>query len=116
MITAEKMEAVGEQVLGCVGKDVRTAALNDRGLYEVGEEAIPGNFAQAYDDAETGERGDLGGEVGGAVADLLGERLVSWRGTADDRGDPSVAEAEAIVAGDGAGLGGKTEGMQGRGT
>jgi hypothetical protein len=47
--------------------------------------------------------------VGTAVTNLLGKRLVAGRGAADDGGDPRVTELESIVAGDGAGLAGKSE-------
>jgi hypothetical protein len=48
----------------------------------------------------------------GAVANFLREGLVAGRGTADDRGDPRVAEFEAVVSGYGDGSAGQAELMQ----
>ena len=95
------MGSVGEAVLGFAG--------DDAGLEQVGEVAVEGDLAEADDDADAGQGLDFSGEVDGAVADLLGERLVAGRGAADDGGDPGVAEPEAVVAGDGAGFAGEAE-------
>jgi len=80
----------------------------------VGEVAIPGDLAEADNDADTWELGDLVGEMLGAVADLGGGGLVAGRGAADDGGDPGVFEAEAVVAGCSMGLGGESEGVEDR--
>ena len=106
------MEAVGEEELSAVGEDVRAATGDDASEDEVGEVAVPGDLAEADDDADAREGDDLGGEVDGAVADLLGEGLVAGWGAADDGGDPGVAEAEAVGAGDGEGGGGEAEGVE----
>jgi hypothetical protein len=64
----------------------------------MGQVAIEGDLPQADDDADTRKGFDLPGEVGGAVANLLRSGFVAgWRAT-DDRGDPGVAEFEAIIA------------------
>ena len=93
MVAAEQAEAVGEGVFGAVGEGVVGSAGDDAGVEQMGEVAVPGDFAEADDDADAGEGLDLGGEMLGAVADLLGEGLVAGRGAADDGGDPGVAEA-----------------------
>ena len=109
MVAAKQVEVVGQGVLGGVGKAVVGAAGDDAGVQQVGQEAVPGDLAEANDDADAGQRVDLGRQVDTAVANLLGCGLVAGRGAADDRANPGVAEAEAIVAGDGAGLGGEAE-------
>ena len=59
-----------------------------------------------------GRAGDFGGKVEGAGADFVGGGLVAGRRAADDRGDPGVAEFEAVVAMQSAGFGGKAEGIE----
>jgi hypothetical protein len=78
----------------------------------VGEEAVPGDLAEADDDADAGQCVNLGGEMDRAVANLLRRGLVSGRCAADYRCYPTVAKREAVVAGDGAGLIGKAEFME----
>ncbi len=56
-----------------------------------------------------GKCADLCGEMNRAVADLLGSGLVARRSAADYGGDPCVAQAEAVVAGDSAGFAGEAE-------
>jgi len=109
VVAAKQVEAGGQGVLGGVGKAVIGAAGDDAGLQQVGEEAVPGDLAEADDDADAWQRVDLGRQVDTAVANLLGRGLVAGRGAADDGTDPGVAKAEAVVAGDGAGLGGEAE-------
>lgn len=109
VVTAEEGEAVGEEVLGAVGEGVGGAAFDDSLPEEMGEVAVPGDLAEADDDANFGERGDLCGEMGGAVANLLWSGLVAGRGAADDGTDPELAELEAVVAADGHGFGGEAE-------
>ncbi len=52
------------------------------------------------------------GEVFAAVADLLGEGLVTGRCAANNRGDPGVPELEAVFAVDGARFVGEAEIVQ----
>jgi hypothetical protein len=92
-----------------MGEGVVGAAGDLAAQQEVGEEAVPGDLAEADYDANFGQGFDLGGEVSGAVADLLRRGLVAGWSAADDGGDPGVAETEAVVAGDGVGLGGEAE-------
>jgi hypothetical protein len=112
MVAAEEMEAIGQDVLGAVGEAVVGPSGYDSGVEQVGEVAIPGDFAEADDDSDAGQSGDLSGEMLGAVTDLLGERFVARRGATDDGGDPGVAEFEAVVAGDGFGPGGEAQVME----
>jgi hypothetical protein len=106
VVAAEQNDAVGQAVLCAGGEGVGGAPLDDALAEQVGEIAVPGDLSQADDDAYPGQRGDLGGEVRGAVADLLRCGLVAGRGAADDRADPELAQPQAVVAGDGPGLGG----------
>jgi hypothetical protein len=99
VIAAEESQAVGESVLGTVTKGVVGAAIDLAAQQEVGKEAVPSDFAQADDYPDLAQRFDLGGEMSGAVPNLLGGWLVSGWGAADDGGDPGMAEAQAVVAG-----------------
>lgn len=101
MVAPKQVKAVGECVFGGMGKAIVGAAGNDASEQEVGEECIPGNPAEADDDAQTRQSLDFGGEVHAAVADLLGRGLVARRRAADNGSNPRVAEAEAVIAGDG---------------
>jgi len=112
VVAAEQVEAVGQGVFGSVGEAVVRAAGNDAGVQQVGEEAVPCDFAEADDDTDARQRVDLCGEMDGTVADLLGRGLVAGRGAADDGADPGLAQVEAVVAGDGAGLRGEAKFMQ----
>lgn len=112
MIGGEKVESVGQDVLGAVGEAVGGFAGDDAGVEQVGHVAIEGDLAEADDDADAGECLDLGGEVGGTVADLLRGGFVSGRRATDNGGDPGMAELEAVVAGGGGGLVGESHLME----
>jgi hypothetical protein len=112
VISGEKMRAIREEVLGTVGEAVLGFAADDAGVEQVGEIAVEGDLSQADDDTDARQGLDLSGQMGGAVANLLGEGLVAGRGAADDGGDPGVAQLEAVVAGDGAGFAGEAELVQ----
>ena len=109
MVAAEERDAVGEKVFGGVGEGVGGAAFDDALVEEVGEVAVPGDFAEADDDADLAQGGDFGSEMDAAVADLLGGGFVAGRGATDDGADPELAEFEAVVAADGGGLTGEAE-------
>jgi hypothetical protein len=109
MVAAEKMETVGQGILGTVGETVVGSSRYDPCVKQMGEIAIPGDFSEADDDSDAWECSDLGGEMRGAVADLLRGGFVAGRGATDDRGDPGVAELEAVVAGDSKGFVSETE-------
>ena len=98
---------VGQKVLGAMAEGVGGAAFDDAFVEQMGEVAVPGDLAEADDDANFGERGDFGGEMRRAVADLLWCGLVAGRCAADDRTDPDLAQLEAVVAADGGGLAGQ---------
>ena len=106
------MEAVGKIVVGAVGEAVVGFARDDAGVEKVGEIAVEGDLTKADDDTDARQGVNLVGEVGGAVANLLGVGLVAGRGAANDRCDPGVAKFQAIFAGDGAGFGGEAELVQ----
>jgi hypothetical protein len=109
VIGSEEMETVREQILGSVGKTIFRFANNDAGLEQVGEVAVEGDLSEGDYDTDAWQGLDLGGEVRGAVAEFLWERLVAGRGAADDGGDPGVAEFETVVAGDGQWSGGEAK-------
>jgi hypothetical protein len=109
VIGSEEMETVREQILGSVGKTIFRFANNDAGLEQVGEVAVEGDLSEGDYDTDAWQGLDLGGEVRGAVAEFLWERLVAGRGAADDGGDPGVAELETVVAGDGQWSGGEAK-------
>ena len=112
MISGEEMQTVGEKILGTVGEAILGPARDDTGFEQEGQVTIEGDLSEADDDTDPREGLDFCGEVGAAVADLLGERLVTGRGTAYDRGYPGVSQLEAVVAVDGARFAGEAEFVQ----
>ena len=109
MVAAEQVQTVGQGELGGVGEAVVRSASDDSAEQKMGEEAVPGDLAEADDDADAGQRVDFGSEVDRAVANLLGRGLVAGRGAADYGADPGIAQAQAVVAGDGSGFTGEAE-------
>ena len=109
VVAAEESEAARECVLGAVAECVVGAAVDLAAQQEVGEEAVPGDLSKANDDANFWQRFDLGGEMGCAVTNFLGRWLVSGRSAAHYGGDPGMAKAQAVVAGDGVWFGGEAE-------
>jgi len=71
--------------------DVHAAALQQ---LQVGVEANP---PERDDDLDVGQRGELGLEMGKAVGDLVGGRLVIGRRAADRGGDERVAQLQAVA-------------------
>jgi hypothetical protein len=112
VVCGQEMQAIGKAIAGAVGEAVFRFALDDAGVEQVGEIAVEGDLSQADDDTDARQGVNLIGEVGGAVANLLGMGLVAGRGAANDGGNPGVAELQAIFAGDGAGFGGEAELVQ----
>lgn len=106
------MQAVGEKILGTVGEAVLGFAGDDAGVEQVSQISVEGYFSKTHDDTNARQGLNFGGQMGGAVANLLGKGLVTGRGAADDGGDPGVAQLEAVVAGDGAGFAGEAELVQ----
>jgi hypothetical protein len=114
MISGEKMQTVGEKILGTVGEAVLGLAGDDAGFEQEGQVTIEGDLSEADDDTDARQGLDFGGEVRGAVADLLGERLVARRGAAYDGGYPGVSQLEAVGAVEGARFGGEAEFVEDR--
>ncbi len=106
------MKAVGEKILCPMRKVILTLASNDAGMKQVGKVSIEGDVSETDDDADTWQCLDLSSEVGGAVTNLLGLRLVPGWSTADDRGDPGMAKLEAVLAMDGSRFVGQAEFVQ----
>jgi hypothetical protein len=109
VVGGKKMNAIRENIFGPVSKAVCGFARDNAGLQKEGEVAIEGDLAQADDDAYARQGLNFCCKMRCAVTNLLRGRFVSRRGTADDRGDPGMAEFEAVVAGDGGGLVGEAE-------
>ena len=112
MISGEKMQTVGEKILGTMGEAILGPAGDDAGFEQEGKVTIEGDLSEADDDTDARQGLDFGGEVRGAVADLLGERLVARRGAAYDGGYPGVSQLEAVGAVEGARFAGEAEFMQ----
>jgi len=103
------MQAARKKILSTMGEAVVGFVSNDAGLKQVGEITVEGDLSEADDDTDARQRLNFIGQMDGTVANLLWDGLVTGRGAADDRGDPGVAEFEAIVAGDGAGFAGEAK-------
>jgi hypothetical protein len=78
-------------------------------VQQIGHVAVEGDLSQTDDDADTRECLNFIGQMDCAVANLLRLGFVTGWGAADDGGDPSVAEFEAIVTGDSTGFAGESE-------
>jgi hypothetical protein len=107
MICGKEMQAVREKIVGAVREAVLGFASDDAGFEQEGEVAVEGDLSEANDDTDSGKGLNLAGQVGCAVANLLGKRLIARRGAANDGGDPGLTKLEAVVAGDGAGFRGE---------
>jgi len=114
MISGEKMQTVGEEILGAVGEAILGPAGDDAGFEQEGQVTIEGDLSEADDDTDARQGLNFSGKVVGAVTYLLGERFVAGRGAAYDRGYPGVAQLEAVVAVDGARFAGEAEFVQDR--
>jgi hypothetical protein len=112
VVRGQKVEAVGENVIGSVSEAVGRFACDDAGVQKMRQVAVEGDLSETDDDANARKRLDLPGEMRGAVANLLRLRLVAGRGAADDGGDPGVAKFEAIAAVGGAGFAGQAQVVQ----
>jgi len=106
------MQTVGEKILRTMREVILGFASNDASMKQVGKISIECDLSETHDDADTRQRLNLAGEVGGAVTNLLRQWLVARWSTTHDRSNPGVAKLEAIVAVDGAGLGGQAKFMQ----
>lgn len=114
VVAAEQRDAVGQLVLSGVAKGKGRAAFDDSLPEKVGEVAIPGDLAEADHDADFRQGGELGGEVRGAVANLLRGGLVAGRSAAHYRSYPKPTQFKAVVAADGYGLAGQAEFVEDR--
>lgn len=106
------MQSVGKNVLRAVRETVGGFTGDDARMKKMGQISIEGDLTKADDDANPRKSFNLVGEMGSAVANLLRRGFVARRGAADDRGDPGVAEFEAVVARDAGGLAGKPQLVQ----
>jgi len=109
VVGGEQIETVREKVFGPVGETVVRLASDNTGLQEKSHISVEGYLAETDDDTYARQSLNLMGEVGSAVANLLRERLVAGRGTADHRGDPCMTKLETVVAGYGARFAGEAE-------
>ena len=106
------MQTVWKKVICSVAEAIGRFACDDTGEQKMREIPVEGDLSKTDDDANTRQGLDLSGEMGGTVAYLLRLRFIVGRRTADNGGDPGVAQLEAVVAVDGAGLAGQTELVQ----
>jgi hypothetical protein len=108
------MHSIRKNVLCAVSEAVGGFPGDDAHLQKIGEVAIKGDLAKAYDHPNARQGLNLIGKMGRAVANLLRQRLISRRRTADDGGYPGVPELEAIIAGDAGWLAGKPQLVENR--
>jgi|SRR5665213_1446215 len=101
------MHSIRKKVFRAVSEPIRRFTGNDAHLQKIGEVAVEGYFAEAYDDANARQSLNLIGKMRGAVANLLREGLIPRRRTADDRSYPGVAQFKTVVARDASWLAGK---------
>ena len=104
MVAAEQVQAVRQPVLGAMREEVCRPALDCSGLQQLRKIPVPSNFAETDDDPDVRQGVEFGEQMLGAGADLRRSWLVAGRCTANDGGDPGVAEFEAVGGGDGAGF------------
>ncbi len=109
MIARQQMQAIGQDILGSMRKDILGFALDDTGVQQVRKIAVEGDLAEANNDANAREGSDLRREMAGTVANLLRKRLISGWGASNYRGDPGMAKLEAIISRDGAVFRSQTE-------
>ncbi len=106
------MQAVGEKILGSVGEAVFRFASDNSGMQEVRKIGVEGDLSEADDDANARQSLNLGGQMGGAVADLLRKGFIAGRCATDRGGDPGMPKFETVVAGNGAWFAGEAQVMQ----
>ena len=104
MIAGEYPKAIGQMVLESVSEAVAGARGEDSAAQRPGQQAVEGDAAEADHDAEVFEQAHFLVQPGRAVAELFGSGLIARRSAARHRGDPQIAEAHAIVAGESARL------------
>ena len=98
MIAGQKVETVWQDVFDSMAKAVLGFARNDAGLQQISHVAIESDLSQADNNSNLRQSFNLCRQVCGAVANLLRCGFVAGRSTADDRGDPGVAEFQTVVA------------------
>jgi hypothetical protein len=106
------MQTVGEKILGSVGEAVVRFASDDSGMQEMREICVEGDLSETYDDTNARQSLNLGGQMGGAVADFLRKGFIAGRCATDRGGNPGMPKFETVVAGNGAWLAGEAQVMQ----
>ena len=109
VVCGQKMQSIWKQIVCAVREAVFGFSSDGAGVQQMREVAIEGDLPEADDDADARQGLDFVGEMAGAVANLLWLGLVSGRGAANDRGDPGVAQFEAVVARGTCGLAGESQ-------
>jgi hypothetical protein len=109
MICGKKMETVGKEILGAMGKTIVGFACDDASVQQIGQVAVEGDLSQTDDNADTRESLNFIGQMDSTVTNLLRLGFVAGWSTADYGGDPGVAKFEAIVTGDSTGFAGESE-------
>lgn len=97
MIAADKRDAIRQLVLGSMGEEKSRSTLNNASAQKMSEVAIPGDFAEADDHLYARKECHFFGEVGRAIADLFGSRLVTGRRAPNYGADPHAAKPKAVV-------------------
>ena len=96
VIAADERVAVGQQVRDAVAE----RGLGTHHLPAMSEQVqirVEADLAERDDDADVRQRVELGVEVGKAVHDLFGRRLVRGRRATDGRKNERVAQPQAVV-------------------
>jgi hypothetical protein len=99
VIGGQKMHSVGENVLRTMGEPIGRLPGNDAHLKKISEIAVKGDLAKAHHHPNARKSMNLIGQMRSAVTNLLRERFIPRRRTADDRGYPCMAQLKPVVAG-----------------
>ena len=112
MEAGKDMQAAGQGIFRAVGKGEAGARRDFAGAMQVGQQTVKSDAAEADDDTQMLEEGNLLVDPWSAIAQLLRCGLVrGWRAT-PNRGDPKIGELHAVIARYGVGLRGKACFMQ----
>src|SRR5579871_2623861 len=97
MVAGDHRKTIGERELCAVRKGIAGATDRMARSLRPGEKSVESNSAQAYDDAQVAQRGQLPIEPWRAIAKFFRGWLVSGRGAADDRSDPKIVQLHSII-------------------
>lgn len=112
MVSGKEMDSVGKSILCAMSKTVGRLALNNAGMQKMSEVTVKGNLSKANNNTDAGQSMNFIGQMSGTVANLLGQRFVAGRSTADDGGYPGMTESETVFARDAHRLAGESQIVQ----